>query len=375
MTIDYSKYYTPKLLAELLVSECGLINPDSIVDICAGSWNLLNAARAKWPTASITGVDIDSRSINSIIMEGRLFSIDQVVSGRKYDLVLANPPFKYESPHPTVVDALRTLTEDYQFPGYTINRLESTMMICNSLLVKDEGYLAAIVPIGLINSLTQWPLRKYLCQGFTLKKIIYLPDKSFGSEALATAIVILQKKELDNIETNIYKAYMEADTYNLEWIEARSTELIKEGLWAGDYIPKGNGHSLHNKIIRNSVSSGTFRESGKPVLHSTSICFGVINHSGIKYTHRIPNYPKFTQKNDIILTRVGRKCGDFATITEREEGYLTSDCVFIIRPKDSSALEQIIYILKKTDFTKQRKGLAAKYITKSDLEDIINYSK
>ena len=67
--MDYSKYYTPTSIAQLLVKQLKIGYPDKIVDICCGSCNLLNAAKKRWPRAVLYGTDIVEHKDDNVIFE------------------------------------------------------------------------------------------------------------------------------------------------------------------------------------------------------------------------------------------------------------------------------------------------------------------
>ncbi len=49
MVRNYTKYYTPIKVARLLINQCNIETPTQAIDICAGSWNLLNEAKKNGP--------------------------------------------------------------------------------------------------------------------------------------------------------------------------------------------------------------------------------------------------------------------------------------------------------------------------------------
>ena len=87
--VGEKKYHTPLVLSEYLISHLPEKSFNSAVDICCGSWNLLRAAKERWPEIKITGVDLDPNSIiNSpqdsmaYLMDGRLFSQECINKGK-----------------------------------------------------------------------------------------------------------------------------------------------------------------------------------------------------------------------------------------------------------------------------------------------------
>lgn len=76
------KFYTPPMLAECLISLLPRREYSNIIDICCGSWNLLEAASKQFATASYVGVDIDSDANKNCFRGAKFFCKD----GRRFAL-------------------------------------------------------------------------------------------------------------------------------------------------------------------------------------------------------------------------------------------------------------------------------------------------
>ncbi|MBU8916014.1 N-6 DNA methylase [Bacillus sp. FJAT-29953] len=370
---DYSKFYTPENLSNFLVKQSGRIEPSSIVDICAGSWNLLNAAKKKWPRAKIKGVDIDNRSVYSEINDGRIFAYGQFAKGVQFDLVLANPPFQYEKIDKEVLNKIKEVTNSYPFTGLVTSRLESTMLIFNSLLVKEGGILAAIVPDSIINAESQHPLRKFLSQKFWVKKIIKLPSNVFKPYDINTSIIIL-KKTCIRKPTKVYYAENDKGKFVNKFIGDLSYRQIIKGLW---HISTQNRQPspINFNIIRNNILSSFLSETGLPVIHNSSISLdNKINKRKIKKLNEIPNKVSYTKSGDIVISRIGRQAGNFSLITQEEANMLTTDCVLIVRPARLSDSKKLLEIFQNYNIRQLKKGVATGYLTKKDIEDFIFFA-
>jgi len=94
---DPNDYYPTPI--ELCVPALGLLdlNPRQILDAGAGDGNWGMAARARWPGAYITGVEIRSVPRPAAYTTWRRadFRRFRDPSGIRYDLIVMNPPFKY----------------------------------------------------------------------------------------------------------------------------------------------------------------------------------------------------------------------------------------------------------------------------------------
>lgn len=252
-----------------------------------------------------------------------------------------------------------------------MTRLESTMLLFNSLLVRDEGVLATIVPNSIINSIKQIELRKYLADRFDLQKIIKLPKNAFGKDDIKTSIIVLKKTKRKG-NTMIFEANLRNGEYTQNPVCAISQLAISAGNW--DVLSSKNCTETipiqEFNIYRNNISSAMFKnnKTGVPIIHSSSINNNNVDHSKIKYVHTYSTSARTTKPGDIVVTRIGKKRGSFALITDAESNFLTSDCLFILRYPDFNDRNEALERLNDPEYwMKAEKGVAAKYITKQDI--------
>ena len=78
------KFYTPPMLAECLIQLIPQRKYDNIIDICCGSWNLLEAARKQFSVGYYVGVDIDEeakahcfKNATFLREDGRTFALQE----------------------------------------------------------------------------------------------------------------------------------------------------------------------------------------------------------------------------------------------------------------------------------------------------------
>ncbi|HEY0827572.1 MAG TPA: N-6 DNA methylase [Bacilli bacterium] len=369
---DYSLFYTPVELAKLLITECNIKTPDNIVDICAGSWNLLNEARVRWPESTIVGVDIDGKSKSSIMQDGRVYSQEALTNNLTFDLVVANPPFQYEEVNSGILEFINKYTNHFEFEGYIYSRLESTMMLFNSFLVKEGGVLASIIPTGIINSVKQNSLRLYLSKDFSIEKIIRLPSDAFGQRNINTSMIILKRgSQLKG--SPIYEAFISKGKYKTTFIGEISIEDIKNGRWDISEQRNLDVNKYDIQILRNKISSIEMKHNsvGYPVIHSTTITQeNMINPARLGFVQQKPNVQHLTSCGDIVIIRVGKYCGRYSLIGSRESDLLTSDCVFLIKTNNDKVSHLLLKKLKTINFGQLKKGVAARYITKDILNNI-----
>jgi type I restriction enzyme M protein len=369
---DYTKYYTPKKIAELMIDLCTDIQPESAIDICAGTWNLLNAAKKNWPEIKLTGVDNNPALSKSYCIDGRIFATDSYYENKKFDLVLANPPFGYECFNSEINERIIDIF-GCKFGGSVLSRLESTMLLFNTILVKKEGVLVSVVPTSIISAENQISLRKYLGNNFFVEKIIELPENAFGSSNIRTSIIIL-RKDRSKKNTEMLKVIDIQGKYNVfskgfllkskvelgEW--TLETEIIK-------YKKINNLMILRNDIPTNKMNN---KGLGHPVIHNSSITEQKVNHTKLRYTQLEKSNYYLSCSGDVLIYRVGKNCGKHIILSEKDEGLLVSDCLLIIRVTEEKDRKELLGRLEKISFSHLIKGVTTKYITHKDVKQALN---
>lgn len=367
------KYYTPFDIAKALVS----IVPDkkykSSIDICCGSWNLLRAAHERWPNMHLTGVDIDSSlkeniNINGdfINKDGREYAMECLGKEITYDLVLANPPFNNLSDKK---DYNQKLLNGI-FSDIRTYRLEVMMFIANLKILKKNGYLLIIIPSSIINGTNNLKLRTLLSSNYLINYIIKLPNKAFGPELSCYAILLQNKKGVQ--DTIYFEINKEEGSYNNINHEVLYSNQMLKGEWLPNNQILNNNEISEDKITcyRGNISSNMFTLSGVKVLHTSKnteswkpsvrfISKDLIPKTSIKYAFN----------NDIIISRIGKSAGSCCIY--KGPKIPISDCLVALRMDDQEKLIRVIDSIGS--FFPFIKGVAAKYITSSDLVNHIRY--
>ena len=185
------KFYTPPMLAECLMKLLPKRTYCNIIDICCGSWNLLDAARKQFGPAHYVGVDIDEKAgancfanANFLCEDGRKFAIKEK---KKYDLILSNPPFGYLKENERLFKGM----EIENIKGLINKRYENEMMQANLLLADKEGVLLFILPATFFEGESYLTIRSELCKSYTVHSIVKLPIETFGSSKISTYALIM----------------------------------------------------------------------------------------------------------------------------------------------------------------------------------------
>ena len=383
-------HYTPGAVADLMVSRIPAKNPQRIADICAGSGNLLLAARKRWPKVEAIGVDIDPLTGNSVVSkqgiawtvgDGRQEVFKKRILGR-CDVVLANPPFaKSEVPPPKqFLDIVRPLKAPH---GRIINRLEASMLLANLAALAPQGFLGVIVPNGLLNAVCWQPLREFIVKQFKLIEVIHLPSV-FNSADVESSILILRRQTpRRKNRTKMSVASWCQNRLRVFMTEKIPCEDLSERIDVKYFLNHNRGRKLRQLFLRDipivvrrgAYSASKARSSGRVrIVHSTNVTVDCT----------LDGYGLFLRRNDlkkgmratlragdIVFVRVGKTIGRVGVVGKEENGALVSDCLFRIRLINGYPPEMLFNHLAsekaRSYFDHVSRGTGAKYVTIEDL--------
>lgn len=350
--LNYKKFYTPPSIAEILIKQIETSTPHTVIDICCGSYNLLYAAKKRWPSIKMVGVDIINHSSNDvecICADGRQFSIEHK---EQFPLVLANPPFGF-------LEKKREYPELFteSMSNYNTNRLENEMLLANLHLLNESGILMIIMPSTFVESQTNKKLRIMLAQKYHIQKIIQLPDKAFGSASIRSYAIIIKKAYAKRIYTRHYSIISDADGLHISKSSIIPQKNIRNGEWGLGIIRNA---SCNLDMRRGNISSHMFQNDGFPVLHASRAQEDW--KPSVRYINEIPKYPVYVEEGDIIVSRIGKSAGQWCI--HQGEKCMISDCLYRIKDPDRKILSK----LSNKKYSYIIKGVATRYITVKDFK-------
>lgn len=345
--MDYSKFYTPPKIAKTLINEISIPTPQKIADICCGSCNLLFAAKNRWQTSKLYGVDVSEHaSTESILFEkkdGREFALEHSC---EFSLVLANPPFVY-------VEKKMQFPKLFvgEFANISTSRLEVEMLIANLKLLQPDGVLLIILPSSFVEAVTYKKLRKVIANNYYIESIIKLDETTFGASRINSYALIIHNQPNKNRDVKLGGVVNDNITYHLQL----KSEKLQEGNWILDN-PSNVAVSLD--IKRGNISSSNFIARGQPILHTAK------NSKNWEPSKRyiskkiVPTV--FAESGDIIVSRIGKSAGKWCVY--KGEKIAISDCLYRIKDPNHHIFNKI----SGKCYNKALKGVATRYITISD---------
>jgi methyltransferase small domain len=366
-------YYTPVELAALLLKLVPQqTSIHSVIDICCGSWNLLSAAKKRYPRAEITGVDIDPAANNYriegatfVCKDGRTFANQQEKIGNSYDLVLSNPPFgrlkkgkkRYKKTENIFVKS---------------KRYEAEMFWANLKLMHENSFLIIILPSTYVDGSTYIEYRKWLAHNYTIHAIVKLPVNTFENAILNTVAIILEKTKLDidrvkEAQTNVYKACYDS-TWSLERSYSIELSSVLNGIWYKNEYPAMEATKL--KIFRGSISSKYFSETGEEILHCSSIFIENRWSPGIRHCSELKSSErKYLKQGDVVVNRIGRCAGYWSVYTGVQK--LVSDCLIIIKDPTNTTIKELEAHSESGRLKIPLRGVSTPYITIDDIRRVL----
>jgi type I restriction-modification system DNA methylase subunit len=234
-----SAYYTPKevisFIYRYLSQVCKFTGGDILEPSCGNGAFFEHMPEEIRTNSTITGVEYDILTAKlvqgiypdiSVINDG-LQNID--FAGRKFDLIVGNPPYSSEK----IIDNFMP-----DLSGYTIHHY--FVAKCMRLL-KDNGIMALVVP-SFYMDIPQSSTRHIIENESIVIDVLRLPDNLFEQATVTVDIIFIRKtgrKIHSIIETTILEQGNAKDNINQFWIDNPNRILGKLQL---KWVPAYNRH-------------------------------------------------------------------------------------------------------------------------------------
>ncbi len=368
------KFYTPLGVAEQLLNLLPKRKYNRIIDICCGSWNLLCAAKEKYPTARFTGVDIDEEaSMNCFAnadffaKDGREFALEAYKDHSVYDLILSNPPFGYLKDTDRM---FKNSQSEYILQGLNNKRYENEMMQANLLLADNQSIMIFILPSTFVEGDNSIKVRCSIAKEYRIRKLVKLPLETFGCREINTYAVIMQKhNKKNNYSTDLHEMTFDNSGYKIITRGVINSSKIIHGEWINKLRSSENKSDICS--FRGNISSSQLTKEGLKVLHCSSNISENAWKPATRYCNdnsKITRCNK-TQPGDIIVNRVG-KCAGYWYVNI-EDAYI-SDCLIVFR---SAKQKELLRGFEENSINGKLnipvKGVSTRYISASDIKAII----
>lgn len=195
--IDYRKtkgqYFTPKSIREELLRKLPPINKFiKILDPACGTGEFLLSASKYFKNAGLFGWEIDENLVTickKLVPEAKLELIDSLTKNSKneFDYVIGNPPYFEFRPS----NEIRSNYKEVLNGRVNIFNLFIKLGLD---LIKENGYLAYVVPPSMNNGAYFNKLRDYIVKHSNIEHLSILKSPKLFHEAQQTVMLLVLKK-------------------------------------------------------------------------------------------------------------------------------------------------------------------------------------
>ncbi|XOV92681.1 MAG: N-6 DNA methylase [Bacteroidota bacterium] len=386
---EFAQYYTDNNVSELLLSKFTNNTPDQILDLGVGMGSLMEAAISRWQNAAFFGCDIDPNSVEFLSTKfprTRLFVINGLSSklhrklGVKIgsiDIAICNPPYqKICSQNKAIYKSLLRKVGLGCIENYELITTDLIFLAQNLKLLNFGGELGIILPDGVFSSKSFEYFRAKLFQNHNVQSIVQLPRGVFKKTDALTHILML-KKGGSSTEIKLCRWSPNKEDISKE-IAINYKCLIHRADYSYHSV-KYNVPSDNCFVSLGDIGAEIFRgRKSKKYLHDSGATFLHINN--IKFKKEIEQNPNSVyssdgefdvREGDFVMIRVGRN--GIGLVSEVKSGrHIISDCLFGIRVPNKwrkIVLNSLRAPYASEWFLKHSKGVAAKVISKTDLNN------
>lgn len=208
-------FFTPKSLRTILFKNIRSdFRPADILEPSCGSGEFLVDCRAKYPSADIIGVELDSRLADiskKNVPDATIINEDFLKwkSEKQFDFIVGNPPF---------VQTKRVFS---QASIGRSNLYIEFLYKCLTNHLKSDGILAMILPSTIMNGCFSKPTRNLILT----KQILFfdtIRDHNFKDTSAGVSILILKNTFSDNVRFNFEGILTDKADYLRELVANRS---------------------------------------------------------------------------------------------------------------------------------------------------------
>ncbi|TXJ34185.1 methyltransferase domain-containing protein [Brachyspira aalborgi] len=199
------QYFTPKSIRELLLSKLPKKDNADILDPACGSGEFLLSCKKYFKNPILYGFDIDKKLINiasKLVKNASIKNFDFLnidINKKKYDYIIGNPPYfeirlneKLKAKHFEIIKGRVNI-----FSLFIKIGLEA---------LKDEGYLAYVVPPSMNNGAYFSKLREYIIKNSSLEYLHIIDGAdNFHLANQKVMLIILKKTNSKKSSKYIFK--------------------------------------------------------------------------------------------------------------------------------------------------------------------------
>ena len=187
------QYFTPKSIREALLDKLPReIKNQKVLDPACGTSEFLLTAKKYFKNPELHGWDIDKNLIKiskELTPESNLKVMDSLLNEdyNKFDFVIGNPPYFEFNPSREIRNKFKEIING------RVN-IFSLFIYQGIKWLKDDGYLAYVVPPSMNNGAYFQKLRKFIVENSDIRYLHILKDPKLFHGALQSTMLLVLKK-------------------------------------------------------------------------------------------------------------------------------------------------------------------------------------
>lgn len=358
---ELGQYFTPDNIKDKLLELLPKMENAKILEPSIGTGEFVDGIYRNFKNCTIDAYDIDEDILNLIpnSINKVCKSFLEIEPIKKYDYIIGNPPYGTEC---------KEISK--KFNDIISGRVNIYALFIRHALnfLKDDGYLAFVVPTSMNNGKYFAKLRSYIVGGFEVENIINFKDDEFIDAQQNVQIIIIKKSP--NTGKNIFKwrdeVYFTKD-YKKMYLLSKGKLTLKE---MGYRVRTGSVVWNQNKELLTDDSTK------RKLIWSNNIKDGKI----VEYKHDIKKQFISIDKCDIFpaivvnrITGIGSNLNIKAAIIN--EPFLAENHVNVITAIKSEKRFDINYIFERINSEDSKvllKSLMGNtQVSKTELENLI----
>lgn len=339
---ELGQYFTPCSVAESVIVHANA-SVNSVIDLAAGVGDLLTAAISKYPSASVSAIDIDPKSIISLektFSEGNIILSNALCMGpdnRKwvedytYDLVIGNPPYNKQKASGWATRIIRAEL-GLDCSKHLSVRAEIAFLALSLKSASVGGCVSIVLPKTIAcGESWQW-LRETLIKRHSLIAVSILPANVFKNTEVETCIITLRKGVTSRAKIKLINCDRSGSSIGELKISP------KNGIYRLDYeyhllcltSPYLKNETITQtgaQMVRGNIYAKKAKDLGIDIFHTsnfTNLNKGIVHFN--KTNRMYESKLVYVKKDDILIPRVGRNLNQVAIVGSGES--VISDCVF-----------------------------------------------
>lgn len=367
-------YFTPKKARDVLFMKLSELDvkPKTILEPSFGSGEFLFDAKRMYPDAKILGVEKNEALFKSVSCPNAELSCCDFLDWKgEADLIIGNPPyFVIKTDDLSSKEKKEVAKKNANAMSGRPNIYISFLYKCLTEHLKDDGFLAFIIPTSLYNCSYYQPMRNHIQKHTTIRYLETLDKPGFYETGQETMLIILQKKKIN--DDYIFKS----KTGNI-YISPYYKELYDITKDAKTLSDLGLGVKTGN-IVWNQVKDN-LSDKGTLLIYSSNInnCeLKIDNLCGNKRKQYVKDITKPTLSGPLILVERGYgNSFSFNSILVDLKNFYAENHINVIYPKTPTSVENLTKVVKSFQDERSRKFvkyfIANGSISATDLETII----